>query len=277
MTIRHRRTIPVALLVAALAACAGAAEPSLPAPGEIPDARGVPGFDTREYPGDEVMAAWRAASPYRWVGYYLPAPCYTGTSWEGRRPALERMGWGTAVLFVGEQDWPEADPAPAADPAPTPSPDAPRCTRTNLTPDRGSADAGWAARGAAAEGFPEGTVVYLDVERVESVSPELSAYVRAWFDAMLEDARYIPGLYAHEENAEDLMATAGAAFVAAGRADRPRLWVVSTRGFNLRRGPTESGFPEARIWQGVLDTRETWGGHRLLIDANVAADPNPSG
>ncbi len=43
------------------------------------------------------MAQRRARSPLRWVGYYLPAPCYTGTSWMGLRAALERMGWGMAV------------------------------------------------------------------------------------------------------------------------------------------------------------------------------------
>ena len=48
-------------------------------------ARGIPGFDTRDYPGDDAMRAWFGSSPYRWVGYYLPAPCYKGTTWSGRR------------------------------------------------------------------------------------------------------------------------------------------------------------------------------------------------
>lgn len=231
----------------------------------------MPGFDTRDYPGDGVMEAWRASSPYRWVGYYLPAPCYTGTSWEGKRETLRRMGWGVAVLFVGEQDWATADPAPADADQP------PRCTRYNLTPERGAADAAAAARAAAAEGFGTGTVVYLDVERVESVSPALTGYVRAWFEALLDDGRYTPGLYAHGSNAAALMSTARAAFDDAGRTDAPRLWVASTGGFSLRRAPAESGFPDAAIWQGILDTHETWGGHRLRIDANVAADADPSG
>lgn len=265
------------LAAAALAGCGGAGlpAPELPGPGEppVPGARGVPGFDTRDYPGDAVMAAWRAASPYRWVGYYLPAPCYTGTSWEGRRPALERMGWGIAVLFVGEQDWPagaaRGDSAAAGADA--------RCTRTNLTAERGRADAAAAASAAAAEGFAPGAVVYLDVERVDAVSPALLAYVRAWFDAMLAEGRYAPGLYAHADNAAALMAAARAAFEEAGRGGGPPLWVVRTAGFGLDAAPTESGFTAARVWQGLLDVTESWGGHALRIDANVAADANPSG
>lgn len=267
------------LLLLGLAACGGAgAAPELPAPGgaAVEGARGVPGFDTRDYPGDAVMAAWREASPYRWVGYYLPSPCYTGASWDGRRAALTGMGWGLAVLFVGEQDWPAS--VPSGDVAGAePGADAVRCTRANLTPERGAADARAAATSAAAEGFERGTVVYLDVERVDSVSPALAGYVRAWAETLLADGRFVPGLYAHAANADALMRTASAAFGAAGRADAPPLWVVTTTGFSLRRGPTESGFPAARIWQGLLDTRETWGGHTLRIDANVASDPRPSG
>jgi hypothetical protein len=278
LRMNHTRAPVLAAALAAciLSACGGAGvsiEPPAPGP-DVPgagDYRGVPGFDTRDYPGDDVMRAWRDASPYRWVGYYLPAPCYTGTSWEGRRRSLETMGWGIAVLFVGEQDW--ATPDPVDDAADRP----PRCTRSNLTPERGAADARAAAQAAAGEGFGPGTVVYLDVERVESVSPELAAYVRAWFDAMLDDGRYTPGLYAHGRNAAALMATASAAFADAGRGDRPRLWVVSTGGFDLRRAPAESGFPDAAIWQGTLDARETWGGHTLRIDANVASTGSPSG
>ena len=278
-----RRTLsllPLVVLPAALAGCGsgGLSPVDLPGPAGAPagEYRGVPGFDTRDYPGDAVMAAWRESSPYRWVGYYLPAPCYTGTSWNGRRPALERMGWGIAVLFVGEQDWPD-DAAHVEPGEPTADAAAPRCTRSNVTAERGAADGAAAMEAAAAEGFGPGTVVYLDVERVAAVSPELLAYARAWFDALLEDGRYVPGLYAHAANADPLMAAARAAFEAAGRAGRPALWVVTTSGFGLRSAPGESGFADARIWQGALDITETWGGHALRIDANVAADADPSG
>ena len=65
------------------------------------------GFDTHTYPGDKTMAAWKAApgAPYRWVGYYLPAPCHRDRSWTGKRQKLVEMGWGLAVVYVGQQTW----------------------------------------------------------------------------------------------------------------------------------------------------------------------------
>src|SRR5918999_1368235 len=75
------------------------------------------GFDTYSYPGDEVKHAWREADvPYEWVGYYLPsAPCHKGTSWGGKRQTLASMGWGVAVIYVGQQAWGDVSvPAAAA-------------------------------------------------------------------------------------------------------------------------------------------------------------------
>jgi hypothetical protein len=64
------------------------------------------GFDTYAYPGDAAMRAWKEAEiGYEWVGYYLPAPCHKGRSWVGKRERLEEMGWGTAVIYVGQQTW----------------------------------------------------------------------------------------------------------------------------------------------------------------------------
>src|SRR5437764_2908279 len=64
------------------------------------------GFDTFAYPGDDAMKAWLTADkPYSWVGYYLSAPCHTDDSWEGKRQTLTDMGWGMAVIYVGQQTW----------------------------------------------------------------------------------------------------------------------------------------------------------------------------
>src|SRR5256714_13269419 len=52
------------------------------------------------------MRAWLTADkPYRWVGYYLSAPCHSDSSWEGKRQTLSEMGWGMAVIYVGQQTW----------------------------------------------------------------------------------------------------------------------------------------------------------------------------
>src|SRR5256885_3853436 len=64
------------------------------------------GFDTFAYPGDDAMRAWLTADkPYRWVGYYLSAPCHQDSSWQGKRPTLSSMGCGMAVIYVGQQTW----------------------------------------------------------------------------------------------------------------------------------------------------------------------------
>src|ERR1019366_1873143 len=65
------------------------------------------GFDTYAYPGDDAMAAWKKdGAPYEWVGYYLPsAPCHKGDTWGGKRQRLTDMGWGLAVIYVGQQVW----------------------------------------------------------------------------------------------------------------------------------------------------------------------------
>ncbi|MGH7477910.1 MAG: glycoside hydrolase domain-containing protein [Longimicrobiales bacterium] len=151
-----------------------------------------------------------------------------------------------------------------------------QCTRANLTAEKGAADAAQAQAGAAADGFPTGTVIYLDVEAVSSVSQALESYVRAWAEALLEGGRYTPGLYAHARNAERLYAIMADAFARAGRTQRPRLWVATSQGFDLGRIPLESGFATAYIWQGLFDTPETYGGITLRIDANVADSANPS-
>ena len=258
--------IVVAVVVIWFAACAA------PRIAERP-MRGVPGFDTRDYPGDAVMRAWFGSSPYRWVGYYLPAPCYTGTTWTGRRDGLRNIGWGFAVLFVGEQDW-RAMPGAAAD---TAAVEDPRCSSAHLTAEQGNAHADAAATAAAADGFPAGTVIFLDVERVDRVSPELATYVRSWMGRMLDDGRYTPGLYAHDINVEELYAILADEFVRHQRSDRPPLWVARPAGFDLRSAPRESGYAAALIWQGILDTREEWDGARLNIDVNVSTSADPSG
>src|SRR2546430_5789447 len=64
------------------------------------------GFDTFAYPGDDAMRAWLTADkPYRWVGYYLSAPCHNDDSWVGKRDTLSSMGWGMAVVYAGQQTW----------------------------------------------------------------------------------------------------------------------------------------------------------------------------
>lgn len=250
-------------LALVLAGCAAGAPTA-----SAPAVAGVhPGFDTWVYPGDELLTAWREASPYRWIGYYLTSPCHREESWQGRRAALERMGWGTAVLYVGQQAFED-------DPIENPGADSILCSRTLLTPEQGRTDARDAIARARAEGFPAGTVVFLDVERMEAVPPEMHAYVGAWVAEITADGSYRPGIYAHRRNAPDLRAAALEAVD--GSSAGLAFWIAGGGTFSLRTPPSGAGLPYATIWQGSFDVERSWGGRSLRIDENVATRASPS-
>jgi hypothetical protein len=230
----------------------------------------VPGFDTREFPGEVALQEWRRESPYQWLGYYLESPCRPRSTWTGKRTALAAQGWGFAVLYVGEQQWTDTTTH-----APVPG-EPLRCTRANLTAEKGAADALEAQRVALAEGFPAGTRIFLNVERVDSVGTGLAAYVQNWTRALLEGGSFTPALYVHALNADSLHALATREFEARGAGTGPAVWVAKGGGFDLDAAPPESGFTYARIWQGRFDVDETWGAARIRIDANVADNANPS-
>ena len=210
---RWQRTIPTFFILAA--ACAPPVSGPSPAPG------GVPGFDTWQYPGDDVMRAWREASPYRWVGYYLLAPCRRDGSWVGKRAVLEQQGWGIAVLYVGQQAFEGQEVSEITETT--------VCSRALLTADQGRRDAQDAIAKTQQEGFPAGTVIFLDVERMDRISAEMVAYYQAWITAVLNDGRFVPGTYAHRDNAGALYLRAQEAAMRAGRGDAGPFWVAGGR------------------------------------------------
>lgn len=254
-------------LLAALILMAGCAAPGAP---PRPAQPVYPGFDTSLYPGDEAARLWRSESPYQWIGFYLPAPCHRETSWVGTRDRLTDMGWGIAILYVGQQAFEgSADPDSTAR---TPI----LCSRTLLSEAQGRRDARDAADRAQREGFARGSVIFQDVESMRVIPDSMRAYYSAWQRELLADGRYLPGTYAHQRNAVALFALAEAAYRAAGRTDTPPFWVAGGSNFSLDRPAWSIGLPFVRIWQGALDVDRNWGGRTLRIDENVATSPSPS-
>ena len=99
------RSLISCITAAALNACGGGTPTSV-STGQPPVVTTFPGFDAAVYPGNAAMHAWLyPASPYYWIGYYLPAPCHRDLTFAGTRATLAGMGWGTAAIYVGQQDW----------------------------------------------------------------------------------------------------------------------------------------------------------------------------
>ena len=271
-----------------------------PSPEPIPPSGSShPGFDTSIYPGDASMSAWlKPGSPYEWVGYYLQAPCHRDPSWMGKRVPLTSMGWGLAVLYVGQQTFdgvpsisiptiaagsqtlikpPRARagimvPATAADI----QAGAVTCSRTLLTTEQGGIDGIDAVSKTVAEGFPLGTVIYLDIEHMDAIPASMDAYYRAWVQQVLADGRFRPGIYVHKANAAAIYDGVRRAYTDMNASGSAIFWVTSSSGFSLNKSPQEVGFSWASIWQGMLEVNQTWNGATLNIDVDIAAMISPS-
>src|SRR5438874_2436693 len=260
-----------------------------------------PGFDTSIYPGDAAMAAWRKpSSPYEWVGYYLQAPCHRDPSWMGKRPTLTAMGWGLAVLFVGQQTFdgvpdielplvfdrgapPAADSLPRARAGIMVPPTmaeaesgAVTCSRTLLTTEQGTADAIDAVTKTASEGFPSGTAIYLDIEHMDVIPASMEAYYRAWVQQVLADGRFRPAIYVHKANAPAIYEGVRRAYADMNASGSALFWITTSTGFSIDKSPAEVGFPWASVWQGMYDVTQTWNGSPINIDVDVAAMSSPS-
>lgn len=267
------------------------------------------GFDTYAYPGDNAMLAWRQdGAPYEWVGYYLPsAPCHKGDTWSGKRQTLTDMGWGLAVIYVGQQVW-EGVPrqkivqtryvtrrvkqtrrvsghrvtryvtkrVPVKVVTYARAQPGQSCSTHLVSGARGFKDANDAIQRASVEGFANNTVIFLDIERMDRIPDAMRDYYKAWTQRVLDDGRYRPGYYTHDFNAKSIYRDVASVFVNAGKLDQPPFWIASGRGFTEDKEPHEVGHDFAQVWQGVLDIVQTHNGVQLPIDVNVASVPSPS-
>jgi hypothetical protein len=268
-----------ALSLAALAACS-----SDHAVGPKESVTSHPGFDVSLYPGDAAMRAWRRpASPYAWVGYYLPAPCHRDASWSGHRANLRADGWGMAVLYVGQQAWDQVAAARAIETGQLPAAAQARaaaatrvaasavtCSQTLLTAAQGTLEGDDAVALTAAQGFPRGTTIFLDVERMSAVPSSMHTYYRAWVRRVLVDGRFRPGIYVHASNADAIRTGVVGEYAAAGAGGAAAYWVTGGANFDLDRAPADVGLSYAAAWQGRLDVSRRWNGVTLTVDENVA-------
>jgi len=121
------------------------------------------GFDRNDYPGDESLNQLREAFDY--TGYWLnKPPGAKANTWVGKRKTIQAAGFGFLVLFNGRL-YSELQ------------------TITNAA-KLGQADAQSAVAAARHEGFPDGTIVFLDQEQGGRMLSEQKAYLFAWVDGI---------------------------------------------------------------------------------------------
>ena len=223
------------------------------------------GFDTGSYPGDDKMTAWSGGnSPYQFVGFYLDAPCHTRhtyTPWAGKYQFLTGLGWGLIVIYFGRQQT--------------------GCGSNSLSRAQGETDGADTIAKCNAEGFPPGTIVYIDVEHFDgNMSQAMSDYYRGWLSAILKSGTLQPGTYVARANVQSVLAAAQAEYAAQGVAGAPSLWVVKTDpNFDVASSdPAGCGIASADVWQGRLDhTNEAHNGFTIAtVDQNVATSADPS-
>jgi hypothetical protein len=235
------------------------------------------GFDTHTFPGTKTMLAWKKTpgSNYSWVGYYLPSPCHADRSWIGKRDTLQDMGWGLAIVYVGQQTWGKTPRVlSAAQRAAIRK--STNCSQDLLTADDGTTDADDATKIATTEGFAKGAVIFLDIERMEKIPAQMKDYYRAWTARMLANGQYTPGVYTHQHNAEEVFADVQVVFKAAGDTTTPRFWIAGGKDFDTGRAPQDVGFAFAGMWQGVIDVARSVANLKLPVDVSVGSWQSPS-
>ena len=121
------------------------------------------GFDRNQYPGDAAMKLLR--KDFVFTGYWVgPAPGEKSSAWQGKREFLRLLEYGFLLLYSG--------------------PDSGNLKSSASAAEKGTADARGAATSARREGFPAGSIIFLDIEEGGRVSAHYHAYLKAWADEL---------------------------------------------------------------------------------------------
>lgn len=247
------------------------------------------GFDANDYPGDAMLLQLRKT--FSFAGYWLNHPAGTpegaSDTWLGHRAALAKQGFGFLVLFNGRLD---KELRAAADPRAT-----------------GANDARDAATIARREGFPPGTVIFVDEEEGGSMYDEQMAYLLAWFDGVAAQGFrvgiYCSGMPASEGHGQF---TVTANFIRARAVGRKIVYFVFNDACPPSPGcvyladppyPSASGVSFAAVWQFTQSPRRRTYTRRCratyardgncyapgmgpgspYIDTDISVSPDPSG
>jgi hypothetical protein len=241
------------------------------------------GFDRNDYPGDTSLKTLHQSFAY--TGYWLNSPPGANSnSWAGHRAAIEAAGFGFLVLFNGRLY-------------------AELKTVANAQRE-GRADALLAVFAARREGFPRGTIIFLDQEQGGRMLPEQKAYIYSWVDATIA-AGFRAGIYCSGiPNPQDGNVVTAADIRAGAGTRQITYWAINdacppSPGCAFSQPPSkpaQSGVDFADVWQFAQSPRRedvaahcinynrdgncyppgTNSSQGIHVDLNTATSPDPS-
>ena len=243
------------------------------------------GFDLNEYPSDDGLPILRKT--FAFAGYWLNAPPgEKRTTWLGKRALLQSHGFGLVVLFNG------------------------RLSRNLKSSEdakrKGMLDGENACKLARQEGFPAGTIIFLDIEEGGRLTDAYHGYLNAWIDAVTKlnfrTGAYCSGMPVNDGNGKTITTVQDLHDHLAER--KLVLWVFNdacppSPGCVFPQAPpppSQSGISDATLWQISQSPRrkeftaqcaKTYNAdgncyapgdtaHKWFLDVDVATTANPS-
>ncbi len=243
------------------------------------------GFDRNDYPGDAALPILRKS--FSFTGYWLSSPPgENSNSWTGKREVLRSHGFGFALLFAG--------------------PTSGQLRDEPYTLKRVAEDTQAAAAAARREGFPPGSIVFLDVEEGGRLPSTYFTYLRLWA-SQLSRLGFRAGIYCSSipiDEGEGLtLVTCDFIRKEIGSTELV-YWVYNdacapSPGCVVPQNPpppSKSRIAYAQIWQFVRSPRDREtathcpgyarnrncyapgdAAHKWFLDVNSATSPDPSG
>jgi Domain of unknown function (DUF1906) len=278
----------IALLFLSAVTCAQQSAPAAVNHAPAAAAQNPIGFDNNDYPGDAALPTLR--KHFAFAGYWLTnPPGENNNSWQGKRDALLRNGFGFLVLANGKTD---AEIA--------------KSKRAGIPPAAlGGKDAAAAVTAAQREHFPARTIIFLDQEEGGRLDANQSGYLLAWTETVARSG-YLPGVYASGQPVNDSPGKTITTIqnireqVAAQHLHEIAFWVYQdacppSNGCTLQPPPlAASGTPDVAVWQYAQSPRrkeitaacgKTYaadgncyapGLPKIMLDLSVAGSPDPS-
>jgi hypothetical protein len=208
------------------------------AAGPQSDVRFYLGFDRNLYPGDDKLA--KLHEHFSYTGYWLSnPPGERSNSWTGKRRLLDSAGFGFLLLFNSRSSE----------------------TLRRRAGELGAADGAAAVAAAKQQGFPENTVIFLDLEEGGRMTVGQQAYIHAWVDAV-NGAQYRAGIYCSGIPARDDGNVITAVDIHDNAGGRAIVYWVANDACSASKGclltprdPAASGVGFASVWQYAQSPR----------------------